>query len=54
MNEFIENFQNCNSCEIVGMDTLERYQRYMTKEGFVSYFLGYTYNNEKDNKINRR
>ena len=45
----------CNSCEIVGMDTLERYQRYMTKEGFVSYFLGYTYNNEKDKKgLNER
>lgn len=39
----------CGSCEVVGMDTLERYQRYMIKEGFVSYFLGYTYNNEKVN-----
>ena len=35
---------------MVGIDTLERYQRYMTKEGFVNFFIGYTYNSDLINE----
>ena len=40
----------CNKVDMVGIDTLERYQRYMTKEGFVNFFIGYTYNSDLINE----
>lgn len=43
-----ENFDQRYVCgnEDIGIETVERYQRYMEREGFVSSFLGYTYSKE--------